>query len=160
MVERVEASVTFLLRQRVLRPHQPPEALALAGDDDPGTATFALRDPRSAEVVATANVRRERPPEPLLTERAGVAERCWRLRGMATREDLRGHGLGRSLLDACIAHVAAGGGGLLWCSARLPARRFYARAGFEELGEEYDVPDIGRHVLMFRRVPPPGEAPT
>lgn len=132
----------------------------LAGDDDPDTATFALRDPQSAEVVATGNVRRERPPELLLAERAGPAERCWRLRGMATREDFRGRGLGRSLLDACVAHVAAHGGGFLWCSARLPARRFYARAGFEEFGDEYDEPNIGRHVLMFCSVPSRGEVPT
>jgi GNAT superfamily N-acetyltransferase len=150
-VERVEPSVTFPLRHAVLRPHQAPESLALAGDDDPDTATFAVRDPATGEVLTTANVRRQAPPDGL-GERAEPGEATWRLRGMATRDDLRGQGLGRMVLDACVEHVAARGGGFLWCSARIRARRFYERALFEVFGDEYDVPDIGRHMLMFRRV--------
>ena len=150
VVEPVEPVRTFELRQQVLRPHQRPDQLALAGDDDPDTGTYAALDPDTGEVLGTANVRHEAPPADF-DEGAGAAP--WRLRGMATREDLRNQGIGALVLDACVDHVASHGGGLLWCTARLGARRFYARAGFAEWGDEYDT-GFGPHVVMWRVVTP------
>jgi predicted GNAT family N-acyltransferase len=144
-VEAVPAAVTFRLRQRVLRAHEEVGHLALPGDDDPDTCHVAALT-ASDEVVSTANVRREPPPwQP-------NAEHGWRLRGMATSEQLRGRGLGARLLDAALVHVANRGGGLVWCNARLPAQRFYGRAGFKTRGEPWDDPDLGPHVVMWRYV--------
>lgn len=144
-VEAVPATVTFRLRQRVLRPHEQLKQLALPGDDDPDTCHLAALT-ASHEVVSTANVRREPPlwdPD---------SEDGWRIRGMATNEELRGRGFGARLLDAVLVHVAARGGGLIWCHARVPAQRFYHRAGFVTRGEPWDDPDLGRHVVMWRYV--------
>ncbi len=77
----------------------------------------------------------------------------WRLRGMATDDAVRGAGFGGALLAACIEHVAAAGGGELWCNARMVAVGFYRRAGFEIVSDEFDVPGIGAHVVMARAVP-------
>jgi len=49
-------------------------------------------------------------------------------------------------------HVADRGGTLVWCNARVPARRFYERAGFTVHGDEWDEPGIGPHVAMARPV--------
>ncbi|MGH9291652.1 MAG: GNAT family N-acetyltransferase [Acidimicrobiales bacterium] len=153
-LRRVPAEATFALRQKVLRPHQSPAEMALDGDDDPGTGFFAALD-AAGEVVSTANIRREEPP-PELTEvvpTAGGGEAAsWRLRGMATREDLRSSGLGSRLVIDCMEWVENHGGGFCWCSARTPARDFYERAGFTAHGEVYEKPAIGPHVLMWRLV--------
>ena len=146
-VERVAAEVTFPLRQRVLRPHETLAQLALAGDDHPDAGHFAARTP-TGEVVATATVRREAPPW------APADAGAWRLRGMATAEQWRNRGIGQKVLDAVVDHVAAHGGGPLWCNARLPAVPFYERAGFERRGEPWDEPHIGPHVAMRRQVVP------
>jgi GNAT superfamily N-acetyltransferase len=71
---------------------------------------------------------------------------------MATADGYRGQGLGRRVLDAVVDHVAGAGGGLLWCAARLRAVPFYERAGFSTLGDVYEEPDVGPHVLMWRIV--------
>src|ERR1700743_1423967 len=42
---------------------------------------------------------------------------AWRLRGMATLENLRGSGLGKSLAEDCIAHAVKHGGATVWCKA-------------------------------------------
>ncbi|HVL92691.1 MAG TPA: GNAT family N-acetyltransferase [Acidimicrobiales bacterium] len=144
-VERVPAEVTFPLRQRVLRPHQRVEDMALPGDDDPHSGHFAAID-GDGRVVGTATVRRERPPW-----EDGTVD-AWRLRGMATEEGWRGRGVGGAALAAVLTHVAAHGGGLLWCNARLPAVPFYERAGFSVQGAPFDEPGIGPHVVMARRV--------
>jgi GNAT superfamily N-acetyltransferase len=151
-VERVEAARTFPLRQRILRPHETLEELALPGDDDPDAGHFAaIDDDRDARepgaVIGTASVRRDPPPWALDDTTA------WRLRGMATEEGRRSEGVGGAVLSAVIDHVAAHGGGLLWCNARTPAQRFYERAGFTTRGESWVDPVIGPHVVMVLAVP-------
>jgi ribosomal protein S18 acetylase RimI-like enzyme len=74
---------------------------------------------------------------------------------MATRPRARGRGAGRVLLDACIAHAREMRGALLWCNARVPARGFYERAGLEVLGEVFEIPRIGPHLLMWMALAPP-----
>jgi len=81
---------------------------------------------------------------------------AWRLRGMATAPEWRGLGVGRALVGAVSDHIAAGGGGLLWCNARLAAVGFYERAGMVTTGEVWQEPLIGPHIAMFVQILPPG----
>ena len=41
---------------------------------------------------------------------------------------------------------------LLWCNARTSAMGFYQNVGFEKIGEEFDIPTVGPHVLMFKKI--------
>lgn len=143
-VERVGPEVGLALRQRVLRPHQTIDELRSTSDDLPTTANYAAY--AGTEVVCTASVRREDPSWP-----AGDGP-AWRLRGMATADGWRSRGIGAMVLDAVVQYVAAQGGGLLWCSARVPAVPFYRRAGFVTRGEEWVDPMIGPHIAMERTV--------
>jgi GNAT superfamily N-acetyltransferase len=173
-VERVQAAETLELRWRVLRPHQKLHEMKLQGDESPDTAFYIARHRASGEVVATASVQREAPPweprarlgrdhagpdghleAPLEARLAAGKEgaNSWRLRAMATADGFRGRGLGRRVLDAVIEHVSLAGGGLLWCGARIRAVPFYERAGFSTLGNLYEEPVVGTHVLMWRIVP-------
>jgi predicted GNAT family N-acyltransferase len=135
-VRRVTAQDTADLRRRVLRAGRP---VALPGDDDPTAVHVGVFD--GDQLVGTGNVRRE--PAPWAPQVP-----AWRLRGMATEEDRRGQGIGERVLGALVAHCRAEGGGEVWCNARTPARTFYRRAGFTEVGEEWEDPEIGPHVRM------------
>jgi predicted GNAT family N-acyltransferase len=160
LVERAPAADTYELRREVLRPHQTIEQMVTPSDEDAGTAYYVARDAGSGAVVSTASVRPESAPwqpEPGAPGGPGAAGgasagQAWRLRGMATSESARGQGLGGLVLDATVVHVAAAGGGLLWCSARIRAVPFYERAGFTQLGPVFEEPDIGPHVHMWRAV--------
>ncbi len=122
-------------------------------DDDPDTATFAAVEDGSGAIVGVATVHPQRAPfDPAASSPEGPAKRSWRLRGMATREGLRGKGIGSLVIEAVIAHVADMGGEIVWCNARAKAVGFYERAGFETRGEEWEIPFIGRHVVMWRKV--------
>ncbi len=151
-IEQVPADATWELRRRVLRPGQAVDQLALADDDDPSTGTYAAIG-ENEEIIGTVRVGRERPPFPP-DPGAPHDATAWRLRAMATREDLRSSGVGRATLGRALQHVAEHGGGLLWCNARVPARNLYRRAGFVEHGEPWNDPDIGPHVVMWRWVEP------
>lgn len=144
-VERVPADLSYELRHRVLRPHQRVQDMRFPGDDETRAGTYAAFGPAD-EVIGVATVRPEACPWlPDETE-------AWRLRGMATAEGRRGGGVGGAVLRAAIDHAVREGGTLLWCNARVPAQRFYERAGFTVHGDPWEDPKIGPHVAMWRRI--------
>lgn len=146
-VRAVASSETRPLRELVLRPRRPPADSVYPGDDDPTTVHLAAYS--DGRLVGIASLYRE--------DRTGgdPSTPGWRLRGMASAPDLRGTGIGRALLRRSLDHVARSGGGELWCNARTPVASFYAKHGFEVVSEPFDIPGIGPHVVMRRRVEPP-----
>jgi len=135
-VRPVPPAQTRALRQRILRPHQTVEELA--AHEPPGA--FAVGAFDGDELIAVGFVGPEGEPG------------AWRVRGMATAEHARGRGAGKAVLDALVAHAAAHGATRVWCNARTPARSFYERAGFAVTSEEFELPDIGPHVVMELRL--------
>ncbi|MHB1508882.1 MAG: GNAT family N-acetyltransferase [Acidimicrobiales bacterium] len=151
-VELVDPHVTYQLRRDALRPTQTVEEMAAFDEDGSGTAVFGAIDLSTGELVGTASVRRE--PAPLgLTDSiaSSLSTAHWRLRAMATRDEHRGQGVGSMVLGACVSHVARQEGRVLWCNARLTARRFYERGGLTGCGEEFDIAGIA-HIVMWRIV--------
>ncbi|MDQ4096602.1 MAG: GNAT family N-acetyltransferase [Actinomycetota bacterium] len=142
-VRNLSAEETRPLRLQILRPNQPTQAAVYPGDDAPTSRHFgAWIDDR---LVGIASLYAE--------PRAGGPRPGWRLRGMATEPSRRGRGVGRALLQACVDHVAAEGGGELWANARMVAVEFYGRFGFEVVSEQFEIEGIGPHVVMRRLVP-------
>lgn len=72
----------------------------------------------------------------------------WRVRGMAVAPQTRGRGAGRAILDALIEHARAQAARAVWANVRTPARSLYARAGMRVVSEEFELPQIGPHVVM------------
>ena len=143
-VDEVPAEETYALRGAVLRPDGGE--ITWAGDEDPATFHLAARtaDGRVVGVVRFS-------PAPCPWRRDAAAP--WQLRGMATDPAVRGSGAGRALLVDGLARVAARGGDLVWCDARVTAAGFYERMGFVVVTGEYDRPGIGPHVGMVRPLP-------
>ena len=75
---------------------------------------------------------------------------AWRIRGMATAPHARGNGAGTAVLEALLEHAIAHGALRIWCNVRPPARSLYERAGFEVTSGEFELPQIGPHVVMER----------
>jgi len=145
-IARVEVADILPLRQAVLRPTLSPQESVYAEDHAPSTVHLAVLTD-DATVVACVTVF----PSPL-----DDAPEAWRLRGMATDPTVRGTGVGGRLLAVAIAAVEGAGGHVLWCNAREPAEGFYARYGFEPIGELFEVPPLGPHRFMRRRLLPAG----
>lgn len=136
------------LRRQVLRPHQAVEEMA---GIDTGHSDELVVGVLTGEgdVVGTGAVAPGAPPGDLAALTGpGPA---WRVRAMATRPDARGVGVGTAVLEALFSHVRARGGGVVWCNARVPARRLYERAGLTVFGDVWVDPDIGPHVVMWGR---------
>ncbi|MDQ2825553.1 MAG: GNAT family N-acetyltransferase [Actinomycetota bacterium] len=135
------------LRHRVLRPTQAFESTVYDGDSRAETVHLGAFDGDGGagvdRLVGIASLYHEPRPGPRSVD-------GWRLRGMAIAAEAQGRGFGMALLIACGDHVAGAGGAELWCNARQAAIGFYRRGGLEVVGDEFDVPDIGPHVVMVR----------
>jgi RluA family pseudouridine synthase len=142
-IRPISAAETRPLRRSVLRPHQTEAELAYAGDDAP--ATLHLGAFLGDALVGVASIYREPPP-------SETDPGDWRLRGMATAPEIRGTGAGALLLQRCLDHARAAGGTRFWCNARTPAAGFYRRHGLETRGEAFDLPGIGPHFFMWRKL--------
>jgi GNAT superfamily N-acetyltransferase len=158
-IAQISPAVSYPLRQAALRPHQKIEEVATPEDDDPDSATFGATDRDTGVLVGTATVLREARPwqsDGAVYFSELTKPQDWRLRYMATREDLRGQGLGSLVLEAALAHVAVEAAEegrsivLVWCNARVGAIAFYERAGFRTRGDEWITPFSGPHVVMWR----------
>jgi GNAT superfamily N-acetyltransferase len=138
----VDAAAGRALRMAALRPGEPADRPMYPLEEDPATLHFAALGARQ-EVLSGGSVMPEaHPREPRAND--------WRIRGMATRADLRGSGLGARVLEEIVRATRERHGARLWCNARVGAREFYERAGFRTEGAEYEVPGIGPHFLMSR----------
>jgi ribosomal protein S18 acetylase RimI-like enzyme len=127
---------TRALRREILRPHETLEQLAA---HEPADA-FAVGAFEAGELVAVGFVAPDGEPG------------AWRIRGMATVPAARGRGAGTAVLDALIAHATTQGASRIWCNARLPAQSLYERAGLRVVSERFELPAIGPHYVMERRL--------
>ena len=138
-IRPITAAEALPLRQAVLRPGRLLESAQYPGDDAPTTRHFgAFRDARLLGIATLLHA--EMPEQP------GVP--ALQLRGMATAPEVRGQGFGRALIRACLAFARESGVPLLWCNARTGAVGFYRKLGFEIVGVEFIVPDVGPHFRM------------
>jgi len=147
-IEEVRAAVVRPLRQKVLRPHQTLADQVYPGDSPPGARHFAAYGKDDA-VLGVASISPE--PYPRAGGSPGPGDR--RIRGMATEPAARRRGIGALLLAACLEVARADEGATrVWCNARSGVRGFYEREGFVADGEEFTLPEIGPHFLMWLAV--------
>jgi len=122
----------------VLRQHQTLEELA---SHEPAGA-FAVGAFMDEELVGVGFVAPDGEPGE------------WRVRGMAVVPELRGRGAGGAILSALIEHARAAGALAVWANVRTPARSLYERRGMRVVSEEFELPQIGPHVVMRMELAP------
>ncbi|ELB92980.1 muconate cycloisomerase, partial [Rhodococcus wratislaviensis IFP 2016] len=144
-VRPVSAADVRPIRHTVLRPGQPAETCVYPEDAHVGTRHFATLV--AGRPIGVASLYHEDPPEAHAVPGL-LPGRGWRLRGMATLEEVRGTGAGTTLLRTVLTNAALAGADAVWCNARTTAAGFYVKQGFRILGPEFDIPGIGPHVFM------------
>jgi GNAT superfamily N-acetyltransferase len=142
-IRPITAAEARTVRHPVLRAGLPPESAILDHDDEPGTRHFGAYE--RARLVGVATFFAE--PCPLKPKLP-----AWRLRGMATIDEMQGRGAGRALVAEGVRIAIAAGAALMWCNARVGARGFYEKVGFVAVGGEFELPDSGKHYVMIRNL--------
>jgi GNAT superfamily N-acetyltransferase len=145
-IRSITAADARTVRHPVLRAGHPPESASFDHDDDLDTWHFGAYD--GVKLIGVATFFAERCPL-----RPGL--RAWRLRGMATVDEMQGRGAGRALVAEGVRVATAAGAALMWCNARVTARGFYERVGFVAVGDEFELPASGRHYVMIKNLGDP-----
>ena len=140
-VSPITAEESWPLRRAVLRPGRPLESAKFSGDDAPTTRHFGAFHKGQLSGIASLYLAE-------MPDRPGVP--AFQLRGMATAPEVRGLGLGGALVWACVGFAREHGAQLVWCNARTSAAGFYRKLGFEVVGGEFEIPDVGPHFRMVR----------
>jgi len=127
----------------MLRPNGTLEDCIFQGDND--ELTFHLGAFVEKKLVSVASFYFERNikfPNPYQ----------YRLRGMATLPEYQGQGLSSALLRTAFPVIKQNQCTLLWCNAREKATGFYAKVGFIQDGDFFNIPNIGKHILMSIKI--------
>ncbi len=129
------------LRMAVLRPGQPYDASRYAGEHQ-GINVAARSGDRVIGCVTIfpadfAGPGEDDAPLDALVPAAAEGRSAWRLRGMATAQDLRSNGVGSAVLALGLHAARDRGAEVVWCNARTQALQFYVRHGFATTGSEF-----------------------
>lgn len=147
VAEEVPVEIVRPLRLEHLRPGQAPESVVYRSDEDPTARHYAVRD-EGGRVIGVGSVH-------FSNRLAGEAPHeapGMRIRGMAVEEAWQGKGVGAALLEAMLAMASEAGIREAWANARTATIGFYERTGFRPVSHEFDIPTIGPHRVVARRV--------
>ncbi len=142
-IKKITAFETIIVRHPVLRPGRPIESCHFDGDDMPTTSHFGLfLENQLAGVISVFKIQNK-----LFSE-----ENQYQFRGMAVLSEFQKKGFGEQLLQYCENEIRLKSGNLIWFNARETAIGFYEKSGYEILGDQFEIPDVGPHYILFKAI--------
>ena len=142
-IKKISPFETIIVRHPVLRAGKPIESCNFEGDDLPSTVHFGLNlQNQLIAVISAFEVKNK-----LFTE-----ENQYQIRGMAVLEKFQKKGFGEQLLNYCENEIRIKKGELIWFNARETAVDFYKKSGYEIIGGQFEIPDVGPHFILFKKI--------
>lgn len=149
-VKTINAEDTYPLRQKVLRPHQSVKECQYQGDHDDMTAHFgAFSKNKLVDLVGIVSIYKAQSSQLELFLDHPCLE-SWQLRAMAVSHLVRKKGYGLELLTKAEVYATLQGATYVWANSRINAIRFYQKAGYSLLGNEFEISGIGSHYLIYK----------
>ena len=140
-IKEITAEQTYELRKIELRKNMSLSS-QFSGDLD--ADTFHLGLFINNEIVSIVSFMRSDYKE--------FTEKQFQLRGMATKENYQGKGFGKMLITKSEELLKEKEVIIVWCNARIVALDFYKKQGFKIIGKEFDIPQIGGHFVMYKKL--------
>ena len=143
MIRFIQADDVLAIRNEVLREGRLTlDECRFPNDDAEGTFHLGYFDNEQLVCIASFHLKNYK-------EYTGKA---YQLRGMATLESHRGKGIGNQLVNFATVYMRGQKVNYIWCNARKKAIRFYQNLGFEIISNEFDVPGIGLHHVLYLKI--------
>ncbi|MCB0348528.1 MAG: GNAT family N-acetyltransferase [Bdellovibrionales bacterium] len=150
-IKNCSAEDVLPLRHKILRPGRDISSAVYAEDQDKTTSHIAVVDSDKTIAVLTLLTTKKLPN--YLESLSLPTNAFVQLRGMAVDEGQQGKGVGKFLIENTINQLAETGVyKILWCNARTYALPFYVKLGFKVVGDEFIVPDVGPHFVMYKTI--------
>jgi len=140
-IKIIDASFTYDLRHRILRPHQNLSACHYPLDFE--YSSLHLGAYLEDQLVCVASFFKENHPD--LSQK-----NQYRLRGMATDFEFQKQGIGTKLIAFAEEKLLEKKADVWWCNARISAALYYEKLGLTQLGAVFELEPIGPHKVMYR----------
>lgn len=141
IIKPISGLETIPIRHAVLRKGKPIDACAIAQDNLDSTYHFGIF--LNSKLVGVSTFVLDQSPlfnDPIQ----------YRLRAMGVLEDYQGLHLGKQLLQHGVTFLKSKNIDRLWFNARTVALHFYKNNGFETIGAQFNIPEVGPHYVMHK----------
>jgi ribosomal protein S18 acetylase RimI-like enzyme len=142
-IRKISAQETFTVRHPMLRKGKPIESCQFDGDDLGSTSHYGLYEYNKIEGVISLF---ENNNSLFADNHQG------QIRGMAVLENNQGKGFGRLLVEHSENVMKLQNISLIWFNARINAVGFYQKMGYEIIGNSFEIPNIGVHYVMWKKL--------
>jgi len=129
------------VRHQVLRIGKPIETCHFEGDDEFSTLHFGMFI--NCEAIACVSLMKK-------NHHTIDDKKAYQLRGMAVLPEFQGQKIGELLLRKAEQHLAKIGNQTIWCNVRTSAIGFYEKNQYLQIGDIFEIADVGPHILMFK----------
>lgn len=143
IIKKIAASETYSVRLSVLRKGKPIESCHFDSDTLKTTQHFGLY--LHQELVGIISLFNKSNPD------FSAKNQC-QIRGMAVLENHQKKDFGKALIVYCEKECKKQHFELIWFNARLKAVEFYEKMGYKKIGIPFEIPDVGEHILMFKKI--------
>lgn len=144
MVLLIPTNKTYQLRLDVLRDKGMPIA-SVQFPTDSVNGAFHLGYFVNQDLVGVASFA---PSNITFPKHQNTTNNPYQLRGMATKKEFQGHGIGKQLLHKAHQILSILGCDLIWANARTSALPFYTKLGYQTFGKEFLIPNVGPHYVV------------
>lgn len=141
-IRAIEAKETYPIRKDELRKNVSLSH-KMVGDEEPDTLHLGIFV--EGELGGIVSLMKASIPD-------FKDEPQYQIRGMATASRHQGKGFGKKLLEEAEKRLKAKGVEFIWCNARVVALDFYLKMGYEIYGPVFELPEIGPHYRMYKRL--------
>lgn len=143
IVKKVEVEAILGIRSAELREGLDPEQCRFPEDAQEGAVHLALFN--EGKIIGCLSVFKQAKAD-------FEVENQYQYRGMAVSRAYQGNAIGNLLLNKADQIVLKRDSRFVWLNARLVALNFYRRNGYHVVGTAFDIPGIGEHYLMYKRL--------
>ncbi|MEL1253199.1 GNAT family N-acetyltransferase [Flavobacterium sp. DGU38] len=142
-IKEISAHETYIVRQPVLRKGKPLTTCFFEGDNLQSTHHFGLFESQNLTGIISLFLKHN----PIFAENLQA-----QIRGMAILESHQKKGFGERLIKHCEEYCLANQFDLIWFNARESAVGFYKKMGYETTGSSFEIPEVGTHYLMYKKL--------
>jgi ribosomal protein S18 acetylase RimI-like enzyme len=142
-IQKITATETYPVRHIVLRAGKPIESCQFDRDELVSTHHFGYYlNNQIIGVISLFEIKNEQ----------FVAQKPFQIRGMAVLPTFQKQGIGEALVSEAEKFITTQKADLIWFNARTTAVGFYQKMGYEILGPEFEIYDVGPHFLMYKKL--------
>lgn len=143
IIKNISTAETYFVRQPVLRKGRSIESCHFEGDDLETTQHFGL----FLSQILVGIISLFKKSSPVFSEK-----NQFQIRGMAVLENHQKKNFGKALIVHVEEECKNKDVDLIWFNARSAATGFYEKMGYQKVGFYFEIPDVGEHITMFKKI--------